>query len=186
MKAEKPNIRDLFFRMASSDDENALWELHAEYFPRLFRFAFAFIGNKETTEEVVNDTFLDLWQQRHLLLNVSSAEVYIFICTKNRALKQLKKQNLHADALSGLHDIECTMVRTPHNILISSEMHRRINEAIRMLPPQCKLIFTLVKENSLKYREVAKLLGLSEKTIENQMGIALKKLSHAIPLSFSL
>jgi len=186
MKAEKPNIRDLFFRMASSDDENALWELHAEYFPRLFRFAFAFIGNKETTEEVVNDTFLDLWQQRHLLLNVSSAEVYIFICTKNRALKQLKKQNLHADALSGLHDIECTMVRTPHNILISSEMHRRINEAIRMLPPQCKLIFTLVKENSLNYRVVAKLLGLSENTIENQMVIALKKLIHAIPLSFSL
>lgn len=185
MQTQKLCLRELFSRMASSDDEAALWELHAQYFHRLYRFVFAFIGNKEITEEVVNDTFLDIWQSRHLLPKVLSAEVYIFICAKNRALKQLSKQNKHADVLTALHDIECVMVRTPYDILISSEMCRRINRAIRLLPPQCKLIFTLVKENGLKYREVAGLLGLSEKTVENQMSIALKKLSQSVPLSFS-
>lgn len=185
MEVIKVNIDDLFLRMATASDEGALWSLHSAYFHKLFRFVFAFMGNKESTEEVVNDTFLGLWQKRYLLGNVSNPEVYLFMCAKNRALKQLKRQNLYQQSLDGLYDIECCIERTPHDILISSEIQRRINEAIQSLPPQCKLIFSLVKENNLKYREVAKLLGLSEKTVENQMGIALKKLSHSIPLSFT-
>ncbi|MBX2921023.1 MAG: RNA polymerase sigma-70 factor [Chitinophagaceae bacterium] len=184
MEVIKKDINDLFRRMASAGDESALWALHSGYFHKLFRFVFAFMGNKELTEEVVNDTFLGLWQKRYLLDNVANPEVYLFMCAKNKALKQLKKQDLYQQKLESLHDFECSIERTPHDILISSEIQRRINEAIQALPPQCKLIFSLVKENNLKYREVAKLLSLSEKTVENQMGIALKKLSHAIPLSF--
>jgi len=180
------NISDLFLRMSAGNEENALWELHTHYFHRLSRFVYALTGNKEITEEVVNDTFLGLWQKRHLLQNVSNPEVYIFICAKNKALRQIKKHNLYISTLDNLYDADCVIERTPHDILISSEIQRRINEAIASLPPQCKLIFSLVKENNLKYREVAKLLGLSEKTIENQMGIALKKLSISIPLAFAI
>jgi RNA polymerase sigma-70 factor (family 1) len=186
MQFSTTNISELFLRMATAGDESALWELHTHYFHRLFRFVYTLTGNKETTEEVVNDTFMGLWQKRHLLQNVSSPEVYIFICARNKALKQIKKETLYASLLDNLYDADCVIERTPHDILISSEIHRRINEAIAALPPQCKLIFSLVKENNLKYREVAKLLGLSEKTIENQMGIALKKLSVSIPLSFTV
>lgn len=186
MQSSTTNISELFLRMATTGDESALWDLHTNYFHRLFRFVFTLIGNKEVTEEVVNDTFLGLWQKKHLLQNVSSPEVYIFICARNKAFKQIKKQNIYTSLLDNLHDVDCVIERTPHDIMISSEIQRRINEAIAALPPQCKLIFSLVKENNLKYREVARLLGLSEKTIENQMGIALKKLSVSIPLSFTV
>jgi RNA polymerase sigma-70 factor (ECF subfamily) len=59
-------------------------------------------------------------------------------------------------------------------------MLRQINAAIASLPPKCRVIFRLVKENNLKYREVAELLEISEKTVENQMAIALKKLTASI------
>ena len=55
-----------------------------------------------------------------------------------------------------------------------------INQAINDLPPKCKLVFRLVKEDNLKYREVAELLHLTPKTVENQMGIAVKKIHEAI------
>ena len=73
---------------------------------------------------------------------------------------------------------------SPEQIFISSEMLRQINAAIDSLPPKCKLIFLLVKEGNLKYREVAELLNLSVKTVEAQMSIALKKISHSVPFSF--
>ena len=67
-------------------------------------------------------------------------------------------------------------------MLISVEIIQRINKAINDLPPKCRLIFKLVKEDGLKYKEVAELLHLNLKTVENQLGIALKKIHQAVRL----
>ena len=64
--------------------------------------------------------------------------------------------------------------------MITAEMVNKIHEAVQSLPARCKLIFKLVKEEELKYREVAELLNLSIKTVENQMTLALKKIGSAI------
>ena len=64
-------------------------------------------------------------------------------------------------------------------------MHKRLHYAINELPPKCRLIFKLVKEDGLKYREVAELLNLSVKTIENQMTIALRKIGQSVQFDFS-
>jgi RNA polymerase sigma-70 factor (ECF subfamily) len=68
----------------------------------------------------------------------------------------------------------------PEQIMLSTEMLGRIRFAILQLPPQCQLIFKLIKEDGLKYREVAELLSLSLKTVENQMTIAIKKIAATI------
>ncbi|HRQ50298.1 MAG TPA: RNA polymerase sigma-70 factor [Agriterribacter sp.] len=185
IQRDTTDINALFHRMAAASDESALWALHKAYFHRLYRFVYALTGVKEPAEEIVNDVFLTLWQKRHLLCAVVKPELYMFVCARNTTLKQLKKQKIFMEPLNELHDFDCILHRTPHDIMITTELHRRINEAIAALPPRCKLIFSMVKENNLKYREVSELLGLSEKTVENQMGIALKKLSQSIPLSFS-
>jgi RNA polymerase sigma-70 factor (ECF subfamily) len=64
--------------------------------------------------------------------------------------------------------------------MVTAEMLRRIQQAIQQLPPKCQLIFKLIKEDELHYKEVAELLGLSVKTVENQMTIALRKLDKSI------
>lgn len=182
MQSENIDICQIFLKI-SEGEETALWQLHEKFFKRIFRFVLTLTGNKEVTEEVVNDTFLDIWQKRHLLPTVNNPVVYILTCAKNRSLKHLKKQTNYELALKKYSDIPCGINLTPHDILISRETLQAISVATQSLPPQCKLIFSLVKENNLKYREVAELLGLSVKTIENQMGVALKKLTQSVPSS---
>jgi RNA polymerase sigma-70 factor (ECF subfamily) len=76
------------------------------------------------------------------------------------------------------------MQYNPEQIFITSEMVSRVNLAVNMLPTRCKLIFKLAKEDGLRYAEIARLLKISIKTIDNQLAIALKKISKSI--SFDL
>ncbi|HXB09434.1 MAG TPA: sigma-70 family RNA polymerase sigma factor, partial [Puia sp.] len=73
---------------------------------------------------------------------------------------------------------------TPEQILINSETHRKIQIAVEALPPRCKMIFKLVREDGLKYREIAGILNISVNTIDAQMAIAVKKITTAIESEF--
>ena len=174
------DIISWFRQLSNAPDQAALWQLHSHYFHRLYAYILTIIRQKETAEEITNDVFVDIWQRRHLLSNVNSPEMYLFVCAKNKALQYLKKRSLTFESLDKIQDIECVLEIDPYELLISSEMLRQINAAIASLPPKCRVIFRLVKENNLKYREVAELLEISEKTVENQMAIALKKLTASI------
>lgn len=173
----------LFERMSFSDDEAALAELHDLYFYRLYKLCFSFIGTKEAAEEVTSDVFISIWQKRHLLPNVSNPELYLLKCARNAAISHIRKQR-HETPEENLHDFSIDWEISPEQILISSEMVRHIHAAIDSLPPKCKLIFLLIKEGNMKYREVAELLNLSVKTVETQMRIALKKIVNSVPFSF--
>lgn len=174
------NIASLFQQLSAAPDQAALWQLHAHYFRRLFAYILPFVHLKETAEEITNDVFVDIWQHRHVLATVRQPELYLFVCAKNKALLYLKKRTLTFESLDTIGDTECVLEMDPYEQLISSEMLKYINQAIAGLPPKCRMIFRLVKENNLKYREVAELLDISEKTVENQMAIALKKLTASI------
>ena len=174
------DIFSLFNQLYIAPDEAALWQLHNLYFHRLYAYVFPFVQLKEPAEEITNDVFVDIWQRRHLLGKVNEPELYLFVCAKNKALLYLKKKTLPFESLDNVRETECVLEIDPYEQLISSEMLKHINEAIAALPAQCRLIFKMVKENSLKYRDVAELLDISEKTVENQMAIALKKLTASI------
>lgn len=175
------DILAIFKRLSGSPDAAALWQLHTHYFHRLYAYVLSIVRLKETAEEVTNDVFVDIWQKRYLLAGITKPEIYLFICAKNKALRHLKKKSPAFEPLDhATPDLPCILEKDPYEILISSEMLRCINDAIAALPPKCRMIFRLVKENSLKYSEVAELLDISEKTVENQMTIALKKLSASI------
>jgi RNA polymerase sigma-70 factor (ECF subfamily) len=73
----------------------------------------------------------------------------------------------------------------PEEILVTKEMHQRLYKAIQSLPPRCKMIFKLVKEDGLSYKEAATVLNLTVGTIDNQLVLAIKKLSRALFYSFS-
>ncbi len=97
--------------------------------------------------------------------------------TKNRSRDYLRKYGNKKKI--NLDDLALPFYRvdtTPEDLMISEEVVNQINRAINELPTKCRLIFKLVKEDGLKYREVAELLHLSLKTVENQVGIALKKI----------
>jgi len=175
----------LFERLSLGEDEEALAGLHHLYFYRLYKLACSIVGEKEAAEEIVNDVFLRIWQRRPLLKAVVNPELYLLKCARNRSFEFLRSQRsaVHVGA-DELHDFPVQWEVSPEQLLISSEMVRYINKAIDQLAPKCKLIFLLVKESNLKYKEVAELLNISVKTVEAQMSIALKKIGLAVPLTF--
>lgn len=178
-------ILTLFRRLSETPDQTALWQLHSHYFHRLFAFIQSIVHQKEAAEEITDDVFVDIWQKRHLLANVTRPEIYLFICARNKAVRHNRRKQPVHESLDDTAQLECRLEMDPHELMISSEMLRQINEAIATLPPRCRMIFRLVKENNLKYREVAELLEISEKTVESQMAIALRRLSHSIPFKLA-
>lgn len=185
MNTTTENTRNIFSRLAIADDQAAFWKLHSYFFPSLYRLIYSLVHQREAAEELTNDVFIQIWQSRRKLNSILHPEVYLFVSAKNAAFTYLKSVKVPLKSIEDLPSFELQIERTPEDILISSEMASRINSAIRQLPAQCKIIFLLVKEENLKYREVAEILGLSQKTVEAQMSIALKKLNQSIPYSVS-
>jgi len=178
------SVHILFKRLSMSADEDALCDLHNDYFYRLYKLACSIVGDKETAEEITNDVFIKIWQRREFLGDIRHPEYYLLKCTRNKALEFLRSKKIKLEFLEDdFQPFLAEWAVSPEQIMISSEMVLHINKVIDQLAPKCKLIFLLVKEGDLKYREVAELLNISVKTVEAQMGLALKKITGAVPFS---
>ena len=174
--------RDIQNRMAE-DDQEALRVLYDHYNKRLFELAYAIVRSKEMAEEVVGDVFIQVWQKRKRVRTVENFSFYLYVMTRNSSRSYLRKYG--QKKLLDLDELALPFFQidaSPEDLMISGEALQAINRAINDLPPQCRMVFKLVKEDGLKYREVAELLHLSLKTVENQMGIALKKIHAALPI----
>ena len=159
-------------------DGQAYKELFVLYYPRLLQFSYSFTHCKESAEEIVSDVFLNIWQKRKSLSEVENLHLYLYISTKNLSLNSVLKEKRNKTFSLEEVQVEFNSIYVnPEQLCISGEMFQRIQSAIRQLPPKCQLIFKLIKEDGLKYKQVADLLGLSIKTVECQMSIALRKMS---------
>ena len=168
-------------RIARFEDHQAYNELFLALFPDIFRFASGFVRSKNMAEEIISDVFIKIWEKRRDLELIVNLKVYCYVIVKNLAQQYLKNQKRHStvniDDFSGsLPDVYIN----PEQLMISSEMVDFIQKAIDALPAQCKMVFILIKENDFKYKEVAEILGISVKTVENHLAIALKKISASI------
>lgn len=176
-------IRELQRRLAVYDDESAYKELFLVYYKPLQQFAFSFIKSQELAEEIVSDVFLKIWEKRAELESIGNLKVYLYVSIKNTALKYLLKQKRQVAISLDELDIELESFHwTPEELVLTAEMMKKIEDAINDLPPRCKIIFKLIKEDQLRYKEVAEILNVSVKTIDSQLAIALKKISKAIQL----
>lgn len=167
--------RYLLLIIAENDDQAAFDELFTFYFPGLVSFASNILKDRQLAEEVVEDVFVKLWLNRKTMVSIKSPSHYIYTAVKYASITALKKRNtIFYEDYSD--DMELTY-SSPESVYISNENTNSINQAINQLPPKCRLIFRLIKEEGLKYEEVAQLLQLSVKTVESQMTIAIKKLT---------
>lgn len=167
--------------IACFDDVQAYKELFLHFQPSLEQFAYSILHSKELSEEIVSDVFIKIWEKRHLLDKVSNLKFYLFTAVKNRAINKIheKKKNTGVNIDDVSVDLK-SFYLDPEQILISAEMLKQLQDIIQQLPPRCRLIFKLIKEDELSYKEVAELLQISVKTVENQMTLALKKIGTAL------
>lgn len=170
-------------KIAQNGDQRAYQELYGLFFERLYRFAFSMVRAAEPAEEIVSDVFIQVWQRRERLATIDNLAVYLYVSVKNLSLNYLSKKSKEIIRYFDDYETEISSVdHDPEQLFITTEMVNRIRQAIHDLPPRCRMIFTLIREDGLKYREVATVLGISVKTVEAQVAIALKKIGSAISL----
>lgn len=174
-------INLLLVRISTENCEKSYKELFMHLHGRLQQFAFSILKSHEDAEEVVSDFFINVWQKRANWKLVESPKLYFFISVKNASLTRLKSNNRFKRFEPDNWDVKMQSVFfNPEELVLSSEVTQSIMQAINQLPPKCKIIFKLIKEDGLKYMEVAQLLDLSVKTVEAQMAIALRRIKSCL------
>jgi RNA polymerase sigma-70 factor (ECF subfamily) len=172
----------MLLQQIAAGDQAAFKSVYAAFYKRLYQFALAIVKTREAAEEIVEDVFIRIWQKRAELSSVRNLRVYLYTATKNTALNYLSKKARESIAEPFDH-INIGLAQsdiTPEEILVTAEMFKKIQEAVEALPPRCKMIFKLVREDGLKYKEVAEILNIAINTIDAQMAIAVKRIASAI------
>ncbi|MFD1816771.1 RNA polymerase sigma-70 factor, ECF subfamily [Pseudarcicella hirudinis] len=176
---------NLFFKVLQISETDILNEIQQgnervfemifrKYYQSLSNYAFSFLKDMDDSEEIVQGVFLKLWEQRESIEISVSLKSYLYRAVHNTCLnriKHLKIQDVYkeynAEFLEETYD-------SATDLLYKNELEKRIADALNKLPEQCRLIFKLSRFEELKYQEIADQLGLSIKTVENQIGKALR------------
>ncbi len=154
--------------------------LFKQYYTLLCRTAVRFTKDTEAAEDLVQEVFCKIWQNREVLDISSSYKGYLVRSVTNQALNYLEKQKRLVLTEDSSPFENTYSANTTMELLEGSEMESKIQHALEALPPQCRLIFEMSRFEEMSYKEIADSLTLSPKTVENQMGKALKILRHKL------
>lgn len=179
---EKNNqINDLWLRVCQLDDSKAFESLFALYYHKLLNFCLLYLDQKEPAEEVVSDVFVKCWMNRQNLAQVQNPEVYLFVAVKNQSLNYLRRfSNYHMVSIGEVDADRLINSLYPDKEVEQRELLLRMNHAIASLPRQCRVIFRLIKEDGMKYKEVAEILHISPRTVQTQLFRGIEKLRTAL------
>lgn len=164
------------------DDQSAFARLYALFNKRLLAFSHSLVHSQEIAEEVVEDVFVKLWTRRSEIMKIENIAVYLYVAVKNQSLNRLseKARSLITQPYDILEPQVEALQEDPHTMLVTTEMLTKMNRVIENLPTRCKMIFKLVREDGLRYKEVAEILNISVNTIDVQMAIAIKRICEAL------
>ena len=161
-------------------EKSAFEALFKSYYEPVCRYVIRVIKDQDTTEEIVQSTFVNLWEKRELIREDISFRSYLFRAAYNTALNYLKhKKVVYAHVNSKqerITEIQSSYISHQPDF----ELQNRIKEALSDLPPQCQRVFRMSREEGLKYHEIAEELRISKKTVEVHMGKALKLLRNSL------
>ena len=177
MKETKSHIAQLLENISQKDDQKSFEEIFKLFYERLLNFCFCYIKGKEAAEEIASDVLFRIWEKRKDLSHVQNLETYLFIMVKNKSINYTKQFSNYRFVYleeSGSHELLNT--HDPEKELERRELLFKMDQAIETLPHQCKIVFSLIKEEGLKYKEVAAILDISPRTVETQLVRALNKL----------
>jgi RNA polymerase sigma-70 factor (family 1) len=165
---------------ALRDDREAFRLFFLHYHTRLVRFALLFDSNHFFAEDIVSEVMVRMFRRRKELFLLENFEPYLFRAVKNEALNKLRSEKAFLSfsqvLLSGnTHDRV-----DPHEMLIGIELYGQINKSIDRLPPKRQQVYRLIKDDGLRYKDVAKLMDISERTVEVHLKIAVRELRSAI------
>lgn len=173
-KIEQFSDAELIFALKEGDLK-AFNQVFDRYAKRLYRFAMGYLKSAENAEEIVQEVFLKIWNNREELVAHKSFDSYLFTIAKNGILNTIRKSKSEQAYLS------YAKLNPGKNVLLDQELdfkelEKAYHKAIAQLSPRRKEIFLLSREQSLSNAEIAKKMNISVKTVENQMTSALAEI----------
>lgn len=162
------------YRAIKEGNQIAFEMIFKTYYKPLCHYAHSFLNDKNEAEEVVQATFIKIWEKKNELNVQSSLKAYLYSMVRNGCLNVIKHEKVkQLHAKWHVQETERSRDLVEEKVL-SNDLESKIYLAMKALPEQCRLVFQLSRFEELKYQEIADQLQISVKTVENQMGKALK------------
>ena len=176
------NLKGLLTQIAKEDDKKAFSIFFRRYHAKLIRFALMFVSSHQDAEDVVSEVMIKLLRKRNTLFRMENFEGYLYAAIKNQAInfrtKHAKRQ--HDTSLDICKDALTSSYVGPAEKMIEGELRSVITATVEKLPPKRRMVYKLIKDEGLKYEEVATLLDIAEKTVKKHLELAIKDLRYTL------
>lgn len=169
-----------------SENREAYFEaLFHTYYKPLCRFSFRIVHDMDKAEDIVQTCFVNFWQKRESVTIQLSFKAYLFRSVYNRSINEYtRSKKIINEDISVLNETGGSISDDPILLMQAQEMQKKIDKAIAAMPDGCRTVFMLSREDQLSYKEIAEMLQISIKTVENQMGKALRIMREHLFLLF--
>jgi RNA polymerase sigma-70 factor (ECF subfamily) len=148
--------------------------LFKSLYAALYRYANNLLKDEMQADEVVQETFLKLWEQRSALKIETNIQAYLYRTVHNRIMNIFSHEQVREKYKQAVEHAPRATEHSPIHHLQASELEKKIELALQKVPEKCSIVFNLSRQEELSYREIASRLNLSLKTVENQISKALK------------
>lgn len=162
------NENELLLQVATGD-RGAFTKLYSQYLDAAFHYVYLFTKSKDDTEEILQEVFVKIWENREKLGEIQSFKNYLFKAAKNRVLDEVRKEQVRYRVLTEIKRGRNVDDKSTEDTLAYKDYYRVVQQAIEKLPPKRKLIFRLNTENGLSHDEIAAQLGVSKSMVKNQL-----------------
>lgn len=170
-------------KLLSLGDERAFQHFYNRYWERIYLMALTYLKSEELSQDIVQDVFLKVWDQREIFSSVQQPGSFIFIMGRNTVINAFRKKIAGGRIVEEPTEYIPDNVLLPHQVIDIKQLQQRLDVAIDGLPPQQGLIFKLSREQGLTHKEIAELLAIDKFTVKNHIIRALKTLRRQLQIS---
>jgi RNA polymerase sigma-70 factor (ECF subfamily) len=182
---------NLIIKQLQDGNEKVFEQIVREYWPRMFKFALIYTQNNETSQELVQDTFLVLWNNRAILKDNTNLITYLMVVLRNKCLNLLEQTRIRQLYIEEIDD-ETIYQRAnlyvlqdeASQIVESEDLHKAIERALSKLPEKTREVFMLSRYDGLKNQQIAETKNISQKTVEYHISKALQILKEELPQEY--
>jgi RNA polymerase sigma-70 factor, ECF subfamily len=159
-----------------NDDQSAFTVLFTKYYPDLVRFSYGYTRDSNASEEIVQEVFLKLWENRNSLIINISLKSFLLKTVQNRSIDSLRHANIIHKYASIVTDHPLLSENDTENYVLHSDLEANFNHAMDKLPAQYAEVFRMSRIETLNYQEISRKLGISVRTVEVRVSKALSLL----------
>lgn len=175
------NSEDQINKQIKKGNKEALEELFRTHYNNLCNFAYKYVRSTEDAEEIVQETFFRLWNKKNGIIIKKSLKSYLYtsvrnLCTEHGRHLQIQQKYVNSS-------IEKDYPPTPQKLLEANQLEILLKKTLEKLPDRCRKIFSMSRNEGMKYAEIAEKLSISVKTVEADMGQTLKALRNTLKMS---